>query len=110
MANKDKDDMIGFKDLMNDYGIQRPKVSSRDTEFSYKMLTFLEKESERLGKIIEFCDEKTLSLKSYPQNIKLELEVDLELKREKQKLIQRLRWENSPLSVNIDNMLKTHFG
>ena len=110
MANKDKDDMIGFKGLMNDYGIKRPKASSRDNEFTYKMLSFLEKESERLGKIIEFCDEKTLSLKSFPQNIKLEIEVDLELKKEKQKLIQRLRWEKSPLSVNIDNMLKTHFG
>lgn len=111
MANNDeKDNLIGFKDIIDEYGVKKSAKQLRESEFNYKMLTFLDKESERLSKVINFCDDKITVLKKYPQNIKLEVELEVQLKLEKSKLVQRLRWDKSPLSVNIDTMLKTHFG
>ena len=76
---------------------------------SYKMHTFLEYESKRLSKILDFYDTKVLGLKSYPQSLKIETELEGSLHNEKENLIRKLKREKSPLSNNINAILKIHF-
>ena len=112
MEKKDpnQNDVIGFKELMDDIELpNKSKSRQKSEDHSYKMHTFLEYESNRLSKILDFYDMKILGLKNYPQSEKIHFDLEQELLVEKKLLIQKLKWKKSPLSQNLQGIFKIHF-
>ena len=109
--NKKKDELVGFREFIEDEGLKRPRKhsASKDKDQSYQLLTFLERESLRLGKLIDLCEEKVYIEKNYPQHMNIELELENLFIKKQIEIIQRLRWENSPFSQNLGNLLSSHF-
>lgn len=70
----DKDDLVGFKDLIgsNDIKIDKPKKSTRFDNF--ENLTFLDQESDRLNSLIDLFEYKMSNLKQFPQDIALSIQ------------------------------------
>ncbi|MFT6632169.1 MAG: hypothetical protein ACJAS4_002131 [Bacteriovoracaceae bacterium] len=103
------DDMIGFKDFIDPEAPLPKARPKRDTSSGHEILTFLERESTRLSKIITLCEEKSFNLKRFPQSGKINELAQEQLDQLKSDMIQRLRTKDSPLTLNIKELLENHF-
>lgn len=111
MAKKNnfQEDMIGFKDFMDDEPQKKTTRAKRDTSSGHELLTFLERESTRLSKVLDLCEEKTFNLKKYPQSDKIVEEIEQSLITARKDVIKRMSAITSPLTKNLNELLNSHF-
>jgi hypothetical protein len=109
--DNDTDDMIGFKDFAetDSQFMKNKNQSKRDTSNGHELLTFLERESTRLSKIINLCEEKSFNLKRFPQSDKIHELAQEELEILQNDIRQRLMAKDSVFTINLDEILQSHF-
>ncbi|MDP7320433.1 MAG: hypothetical protein QF441_07475 [Bacteriovoracaceae bacterium] len=108
--NKDiPDDLIGFKDLIGEEEGQKTKKTKRNNEQSHLIASFLERESARLSKAINLCEDKVFSIKAYSQEKSLLDEQEGHNKKLKEELVKELTSSQSSLTKNLNEMLSVHF-
>lgn len=103
------EDLIGFKEILTDADLKRHQKPKRDIGNNYEIFTFLERESIRLSKIIELCEDKVFILKKYPQQQSIHNELNKEVETIKKEIIDELKLKDSPLTKNLDELLSSHF-
>jgi hypothetical protein len=109
MSN-DKDDLIGFRDFIELEGIKKPiGTHKRDISTDHELSSFLEKESERLSKAIEVCEDRVYSLKNYSQYEALKTEQVLMNEKYKNIVTIELAKHNSILTRNLTELFQNHF-
>ena len=108
--NKKDDDLIGFKDFLDDQGIQKPRRFKNDKRNEdFELLTFLEQESERLDQHLKLFEEKSYMLKNYPQDIELLIQAEEQKSSLKSDAIQKLKRLDSPLMKSLAEIFNPHF-
>ena len=106
----EKDDLIGFREFIEAEGITPQKEApKRDTSTGHELATFLERESDRLSKIIDVCEDWVYSLKNYSQFEALKKEQEKANKVLLEKMLPRLMDRDSILTKNLTELLHNHF-
>lgn len=109
MSKKNQpDELIGFRDFLEHDAKQKPPQRNKRAE-GYELITFLERESQRLEKVIDLCQDQTYVLKNFSQGDKLLIEIKNETIKHQMELISIIKREDSHLSQNIDELLQNHF-
>ncbi len=103
------EDLMCFKDLLTDEDIKKHHKAKRDSSGNYEIFTFLDRESKRLGKIIELCEDRVHVLKNYPQQELIQKDLEKNLNEKKQEVITSLSLKDSPLTKNLNELLQLHF-
>lgn len=113
MAKKNNDipdDLIGFKEFIEYEEKKRPTHSRRSKSSGLHHLSFLESESQRLSKTLELCEEQTFGINRYPQDKKILEKQDQLIEKNRMIIIELLRRKDSPLTKNLTEIFKIHFG
>ena len=77
MSNNDKDDLIGFRDFIdNDQGKSDKRSAGTRSKNDFELITFLEQDSQRLSNHIETFEEKAYVIKNYSQDPSLNIEAE----------------------------------
>lgn len=110
MSNRDNDDLIGFRDFLEDDD-QKKKGSAnkRIDNLNYELLAFLEKDASRLDKHISLFEEKTFMLKNFPVDSKIIVDLESENIELKIDIINLLKSNPSALHSNLSEILEDHF-
>ena len=109
MSN-DKDDLIGFRDFIELEGIKKPNgIPKRDISTDHELSSFLEKESERLSKAIEVCEDRVYSLKNYSQYEALKNEQIIKNEKYQNLVTIELAKHDSILTRNLTELFQNHF-
>jgi len=103
------DDLVGFKEFIDQQETVKPGRQRRDPNASFELLTFLENESIRLSKAIKLCEDKVHNIKKNPLDLKIIKDQESNLVSQKQALIQKLKKQDSTLSLNLNELLQSHF-
>ncbi len=109
MSNND-DESIGFKDFIEIKNTPGLRGNQKQYSGNYDLFTFLERESVRLEKLLELCEEKSHMLKHYPQDTHLIVEQEAKNIQVRFDVVESLIKKDSPLSLNLKLMLASHFG
>jgi len=107
--NKNSSDIIGFKDFLDERDKKQPRINKRSLETNFELLTFLERESDRLGKIITVYDEKTHNIREYPQDTTIIAYQEANMIEAKIDTIELLKVKGSPFLKNLEDTLSAHF-
>lgn len=106
--NKNNDDMIGFKDFIeNDKATTKRSSNQRIKDF--ELMTFLEQESKRLTKHIEMLEEKVYIIKNFSQGEKLLRDQEKKLADSKRKLIEIIKKKDSSFMKQMNSIFKDYF-
>ena len=110
-SNDESENLVGFKDFLDGQSAYKHKRPSRkaDSEGNYGLFTFLERESIRLSKTLNFLDTKVLSLKNNPQGTYLVEQEKKRLAETKKKLLKEMIKKESTATKNISELLESHF-
>lgn len=103
------DDLIGFKDFIDYQDEKTTKSTIRESSSNYDLLTFLDRESNRLAKAIELCEEKVSILKNFPHDTSIIIEEETAIIEKRIRLIEQLKRDDSPLTLNLSELLQSHF-
>ena len=105
------DELIGFKDFIEERDKKQPKISrtGRDSDSSFELLSFLERESDRLAKIIDICEEKSRTLSLFPHDSSIVAFQETDILENRIHIVEMLKQEDSPFIKNLDFLFKTHF-
>ena len=94
----------------NNSNDQKKITKTRSEQNSgFVLFSFLEKESERLSKLLIFFQEKCLSLKRFPQTKALIAQEEKRRDLLQKELLTHLNQPDSVLTKNISEILKSHF-
>lgn len=109
--NNPPDDLIGFQEFIDssDMNLNQIKRPERAINENYSLLTFLESESNRLGKTIQICEEQAFILKEYQQHTSILKKQDQMINKNKAIIVELLKRKDSPLSKNLKELLSLHF-
>lgn len=102
-------DLEGFAELLEENENKKPTTKRKDLSSHHELLTFLERDSERIGKIINLYEEKCLSIKTYPQDTALIIQLENDIIEKKISVIQKLSYKDSRLTTNLSLMLSKQF-
>lgn len=106
--NKSNDDMIGFKDFIeNDKSTNKRSSNQRIKDF--ELMTFLEQESKRLTKHIEMLEEKVYVIKNFSQGEKLLRDQERKLAESKKKLIEMIKKKDSSFMKQMNSTFREYF-
>ncbi len=106
-TKKPDDDLIGFRDFIDQEPKQKPVNDKR--QVGHEMATFLERESSRMGNLVDFFEEKVFMLKHFEQYNQIRQKANAQLFDKRQKVANSLFEEGRSLKKNIDEILRTHF-
>lgn len=107
--SKNNDDMIGFQDFLSSQEEKRSKRSSRQIDSGHEIVTFLEKENQRLDRLTKLYTEKVRIIKSYPQEAALINDLEQKISVQKQLLQDQLDKEESHYRRNLRDLYRMHF-
>lgn len=113
MEKKNKgvpEDLIGFKEFIEFEEKKKGRASGRQVESNFQHLSFLETESVRLGKTIDLCEEQTFTLNNYPQENNIRAKQNQIINKNRMIIVELLRRKDSPLTKNLRDLLRIHFG
>lgn len=105
-----ENDMIGFKDFLENQEekrAQRPK--SRQNNSTHELLSFFEKENNRLDKLIQLYTQKISMINDYPQEASLIVELQSSIIDYKIKLIDEFKKPDSHVNKNLVDIFAHHF-
>lgn len=106
--NNVPEDLIGFKDFIeyDKKGIERIPKKNNDNN---NLLSFLDYESDRLGKTLELVEEQAYTIKENSQYIGILAKQDEIINKNRQIIIELLGRKDSPLTKNLKELLSLHF-
>jgi hypothetical protein len=109
MTKKDsKDDLIGFQEFIEYKEKKMPKIN-KNASTGFELYSFIERDSQRLSKLLSLFEEKTFMLNTYPQDAKITLDLENEIILKKEALIKKFKNPTSQLNKNINDLLSNHF-
>lgn len=109
MSNRNDDDMIGFRDFLEDTDKKKNQTNKRVDNLNYELLSFLEKDANRLDKHISLFEEKTYMLKNFPTESKILVDLEAENIELRIDIINRLKSYPSGLHSHLSEILEDHF-
>ncbi len=83
-TKKPDDDLIGFRDFIDQEPKQKPVNDKR--QVGHEMATFLERESSRMGNLVDFFEEKVFMLKHFEQYNQIRQKANAQLFDKRQKV------------------------
>lgn len=105
---KNNDDMIGFQDFLSSQEEKRNK-NHRLNDSGHEMLSFLEKENNRLDLLSRLYTEKVEMIRSYPQDATLIVDLETKLINTKNRLKDNLIKRDSHMRKNLRELYRNHF-
>ena len=105
----DPNDLIGFKDFIEQDKNNTPAKKNKDSIKNYEVMTFLGQEVARLKNSMNLLEEKTFMLKNFPQDTKLTVQQEAENLENKLNLITDLSENGDILKKNLNELLSSHF-
>jgi hypothetical protein len=109
MSKDKKNDMIGFKDFLDQQETKLPKRNTRLENLNHELLTFLERDANRLNKLIDLYEEKVHMIKNHPQDSNIIVSLDSEVISNKIDIIDFVKHNDCEFKNNVNNLLKSHF-
>lgn len=106
---KNDDDMIGFQDFLSSQEEKRVTKNKRLKDNGHEMLSFLERENNRLDLLSRLLTEKVEMIKSYPQDASIIVDLEAKLVATRNELKDKLILENSHLRRNLREIYRNHF-
>ena len=106
---KNDDDMIGFQDFLSSQEEKRVSKNSRLKDNGHEMLSFLERENNRLDLLSRLLTEKVEMIKSYPQNAAIIVDLEASLVQTRNELKDKLIRKDSHLRRNLREIYSSHF-
>lgn len=114
MAKKKKPSpLAGFEEFLQENPDIKPLVPATSSPYkkeeAHVLMSFLEKESKRLDKLIQFYSEKAYILNKFPQSDVINIHQDAHATLLQEETIEELNSVNSPLLKSIEELLIRHF-
>lgn len=109
MSKKDDKNLIGFKDFLDYQEEKLPKIVKRNQPSNYELYSFLERESERLSRLLKMFEEKAFVMKNYPQDTKIIIDTESDIIEKRIEVISKLSSKESSLNKNLQSILNAHF-
>lgn len=106
---KNDDDMIGFQDFLDGQEEKRIRGNKRIVDSGHELLSFLEKENKRLELLTRLYDDQTEMMKHYPQAAIIIVDLETNLSKNKIKLIDHFKGQESHLRRNLREIYKNFF-
>lgn len=106
---KDDNDMIGFQDFLVSQEEKRTRRTSRQNDSGHEILTFLEKENERLDRLSKLYTEKVQMIKNYPQDAAIIVGLEKSLVNHRNELKELIGKKDSHFLRNLREVYKTQF-
>ena len=102
------DELIGFRDFL-DHTEKKTPPERNPRIGGFEMLTFLERENTRLGKLVDLCQDKSYVIKNFPQHEVILKKLEDKRNETLEILAKKLAEKDSTLSENLDELLQQHF-
>ena len=110
MSNKDKDDLVGFREFIdNDQVKNDKKHSGIRLNNDFELITFLEQDSKRLSNHIETFEEKAFVINNYPQDPSLNIEAEHSSIQSRVETISLCLKPEAPIHRNIAEIFSSFF-
>jgi hypothetical protein len=110
MSNNDKDDLIGFRDFIdNDQGKSDKRSAGTRSKNDFELITFLEQDSQRLSNHIETFEEKAYVIKNYSQDPSLNIEAEHSSIQSRVQTISLCLRPEAPIHRNIAEIFSNFF-
>ena len=111
MSPKDDEEIIGFQEFIDsqDEKIPTSKAHLRDPSTDYEVYSFLERDANRLDKMISLFQEQSHVLKHVSQSETLLQECQDERSKAKDYTLELIQKRKSILNRNISKLMFRHF-
>ncbi|MAZ46970.1 MAG: hypothetical protein CME65_00315 [Halobacteriovoraceae bacterium] len=106
-SNKEDDDLIGFRDFIEKD--KRPSPPKEKRSINHEMQTFLQREEQRLRKLVDLYEEKSNLIKNYDQYHKLRQKASAHLHDKRKETIRSLKSGGTHFKKNLEELLGSYF-
>lgn len=106
--NQDDDDLVGFREFLDQE--PKPRQVKEKRQVNHEMQTFLERETDRLTKLVSLYDEKSLILKDQNQSQLLRQKASAKSHQLKKEVMRKLKnADGRHFKKNLEVVLRSHF-
>ena len=102
-------ELIGFKEFLEHDDVQKQGIYESKQFRGFDLITFLERESERLSCQISLFEEKAFILRKFPQDVKIISEQEEKNFTLQTKAVEKVMDKSSVFYQNLDMVLQDHF-
>lgn len=111
MSDKKDDELAGFRDFLDGDKQLKKALSKkgRANNSGYELLSFLEKESQRIDKQLEVLEEKSYLLKSCDSFENINRDINKEIAKKHSEMTNLLFQKDSPMIKSLEELFESIF-